>query len=265
MCAAGMALALLLAGPSPARAFMHVGVGEKVPNPELRRLGGGRERLLSKARVTVFVFFRPNQDHSLQTLGQLAALETELAGRDLRFVAVTSDAYDAEEVAATAREAGLKMPVLIDAGDALYGALGVALHPVVGLAAPDARLLAYQHFLKVNMLDVLRARIQLALGEIDAEELARTLDPPAAGTGSPAATARRRATLSRMLLERGHPGKAAESARAAIEIAPQVAEGHTALAAALAAQGRCRESREAQEAARRLDASAPQAPPCKGK
>jgi peroxiredoxin len=265
MCAAGMALALLLVAPAPARAFMHVGVGEKVPNPELRRLGGGAERLLSKARVTVFVFFRPNQDHSLQTLGQLAALEAELAGRDLRFVAVTSDSYDPAAVAATAKEAAVRMPVLIDTDDALYGALGVALHPVVGLAAPDGRLLGYQHFLKVNMLDVLRARIQHALGEIGPADLARAIDPPAAGTGSPAATARRRAILSRMLLERGHADKAAESARAAIEVAPQVAEGHTALAAALAAQGRCRESREAQEAARRLDASAPAAPGCKGR
>lgn len=253
-----VAALLALLSPVLGAAFSHVAEGDLVADREMPTLDGGRAPLLGHARASVFVFFRPNQDHSQQVLAQLAQLEAELAGRPVRFVAVTSDGYDRAAVRALVQATGIRMPVLLDVGDALYGELGVALHPVVGITGADHRLSGYQHFLKINMLDALRGRVRVALGEIPPSALAAILDPPAAANVDPAsAAAHRRLKLARMLLDRGHADKAAESARAAIQESPGSAEAHAVLAAALAASGRCAESASELAAARKLDPGAP--------
>ena len=81
------------------------------------------------------------------------------------------------------------MPVLIDQGDALYGRFGVILHPVVGVAGPEGRLVGGAPFAKVNYRAILRAQIRHALAERSDEELAEVLNPPAAALGGEASVA----------------------------------------------------------------------------
>jgi hypothetical protein len=253
-------LAASSAIPVEGHAFVNLAVGETLKNRQLPTLDGKSAALLGTARANLFVFFRPGQDHSLQTLTQLAALEMELAGKPVRFVAVTSDSYDRAEVAATAREAGIRMPILLDVGDALYGELGVALHPVVGIADERGRLIAYQHFLKINMLDILRGRIQVALGEIGEAEMAKLVEPPAAkidlGNRS---GAKSRFLLARALLGRGNVEKAIENARAGVALDPTFAPTHAILAKALAAAGQCTEAEHELAEAVRIDPADPTA------
>jgi tetratricopeptide (TPR) repeat protein len=246
--------------PSEGHAFANLPVGGTLKNRTLLALDGKRTPLLGTSKANLFVFFRPGQDHSLQTLGQLAQLEKEFAGKSVRFAAVTSDSYPRDEVAATAREAGIAMPILIDVGDALYGELGVALHPVVGITDERGTLVAYQHFLKINMLDVVRGRIQVALGEIGPAEMARLVEPPAAtidlGNRS---GAKSRFLLARALLSRGSVEKAIENARAGVALDPTYAPVHAILAKALAAAGQCAESEREVAEALRIDAKDPTA------
>ncbi|HSN15023.1 MAG TPA: hypothetical protein VLT61_10345, partial [Anaeromyxobacteraceae bacterium] len=193
-------------------------------------------------------------------LTQLATLEKEFAGKPVRFVAVTSDSYAREDVEATIREAGIRMPVLIDVGDALYGELGVIMHPVVGLADAKGRLVAYQHFLKINMLDVVRGRVQVALGELSPEQMAALVNPPAAKISlGNRAGAKSRFLLARALLARGNTEKAIENARAGVALDPTFAPVHAILGRALAASGQCAESEHELAEALRLDAADPTA------
>jgi hypothetical protein len=198
--------------PVMARAFSNIALGERLENPRLAQLGGGSAELLSRtAAVSVFVFFRPGQDRSLQTLAMLARLQREFAGKPVRMVAVVSDSWPEEEAQAAVREAGFTAPVLIDARDALYGALGVRLHPVVGLADKHQRLAAYEHFRQINFGEIVRGRIRVMLGEATAAEMARVLEPEKATTGSPEAEARRYFNLARMLWTRKNAAKALEA------------------------------------------------------
>ncbi|MGB8930814.1 MAG: hypothetical protein WCC48_06145 [Anaeromyxobacteraceae bacterium] len=244
--------------PSEGHAFANVPIGGTVKNRQLPTLDGKRAPLLGGAKANVFVFFRPAQDHSVQTLSQLAQLEREFKGKSVSFTAVASDGFAREEVAAAAREAGIQMPILIDAGDALYGELGVALHPVVGIADARGQLIAYQHFLKINMLDVVRGRIQVALGEIGEVEMARLVAPPAAAIdlGSRSG-AKSRFLLARALLARGNVEKAIENARAGVALDASFAPVHAILAKALAAAGQCAEAEQELAAALRIDAKDP--------
>lgn len=251
--------------PSEGHAFANLPVGGTVRNRQLPTLDGRRAPLLGSAKANVFVFFRPGQDHSLQTLTQLAQLERELQGKPVAFTAVTSDGYPRDEVAAVVRESGVRMPILIDAGDALYGELGVVMHPVVGIADERGKLIAYQHFLKINMLDVVRGRIQVALGEIGDVEMARLLEPPAAKVDlGNRAGAKSRFLLARALLARGNVEKAIENARAGVALDPTFAPVQAILAKALSAAGQCAEAEQALAAAIRLDPADPTAAEARG-
>lgn len=243
---------LLLLGPAGARAFRGMQPGEPLRDREMPTLDGGRAPLLGKARVSVVIFFRTGQDHSLQVLHQMAKLERELAKEPVRFVGVVSGDDPRAEVRALVAETGLRMPVLVDRGDELYGEWSVALHPVVGVAGADHRLRSYQHFLKINMLDAVRARIQHALGTIGDRQLDAALHPPAAPPRPPSA-AHNRVALGKALLARGRVDQAIDSARRAVEADPRSAEAQAFLAEALDAAGRCPEALAARARASALD------------
>jgi len=239
---------------SPAEAIDHPRPGDPLPVERLPAAAGGARPYLEAGRVSVFVFFRPGQDHSGDALQRLAAIEQEFAGR-VSFVAVVSGSAPVAAAAAAAAAAGIRMPVLVDEGDRLYGRLEVRLHPLVGVADAQGRLVAWEPFRKVNYSEVIRARIRYALGEISEAEVARAIDPPRATMpgDDPRKVARRDVKLGRMLLERGQPAKALDSARKALERDPGSAPAHALAGRALAATGDCAAARAELEEALRLD------------
>lgn len=245
-----LAATLALLAPTPSPAFRESALGDVVKNRRMPTLEGRTELLLGSARANVFVFVRAGHDHSATVLSHLAKLEAELAGKPVRFVAVFSGSDPRDEVRAMVRAAGVRMPVLLDEGDALYGELGVTLHPSIGIADERQRLVAYQPFRKVNLLDATRGRIQRALGEITEAQLAALLDPPAAPVAVNRAHARVR--LARTLLAVGSVGPAVDSARAAVTLDPALAEAHAVLADALSRAGKCPEAEHEAAEARRL-------------
>lgn len=241
--------------PTVTPAFRQAPLGTPIRDRPMPTVDGKRATLLAPGKVSVFVFVRTRQEHSESALRQLAALERELAQRPVRFVAIVSDGDVPSEVQHLAREAGLRMPVLVDEGDRLYGELGVAMYPSAGIVGRDGRLAAFQPFRKVSYLDIMRGRVQLALGELDEAGLAAILDPapPAPGGGG---RAHARVKLARSLLAAGMADKAAESARAAIFLDPTLADAHQVLSEALARSGRCADAEREAAVARKLAPSA---------
>jgi hypothetical protein len=254
--AALVALGGALAPPA-AVAFRDFAIGTVVPSRPMRTSDGRRVPLVVDGKVSVFVFVRADHEHSRSALAQLGELERELGTKPVRMVAVVSDTDAPEAVRRLVAEAGARMPVLVDEGDALYGELGVALHPSVGIADRERRLVGYQPFRKVNFLDAMRGQVRLALGEIDQAALARILDPGAAPPPSGAGRARARLKLARALLAGGSVDAAIESARAAVALDPALSDAHLALAEALARRGACEEAAREGEEARRLSGGAP--------
>jgi tetratricopeptide (TPR) repeat protein len=259
--AAALILALDLMAPEPAHAFRDVAVGAQIRNRDMRTLEGKTAPLLTAARANVFVFFRAGQEHSAETLAQIAKLEAELREKPVRFVGIVSDADAPDEVAAMVRAAGVRMPILVDARDALYGELGVSLHPSVGITNERHKLVGYQHFRRINLLDILRGRIQVVLGEISEAQLAALIEPPAAEVA--VNRARARVNLAKALLSGGDVDGALASARAAVALEPTRSDTHAILAETLAQAGKCEESTREASQARFLDPRAPATSPCK--
>jgi tetratricopeptide (TPR) repeat protein len=233
--------------------FAHAEVGSVIENVEMTTIDGGRRPLLGDAAANVFIFFKPGQEHSRATMAKIAVVEKETAGKSVRWVGIVSDTVPKADVLAEVKEIGIAMPVLVDAGDALYGRLGVALQPVVGIAGKDHRLVAYQPFTKINYAEVIRARIRHLLKEIDDRELADTLHPPAATLSDDAAAARRRLMIAKKLLQAKNYEKALENVKFSIEKDPAFPAAHALLGDILRAQGNCPEALLSYERALQLD------------
>jgi tetratricopeptide (TPR) repeat protein len=216
-----VSVVVVLAAPYAAHA--HAEPGIVIENLELKTITGGRERLLSaKARANVLVFFRTGQERSVDALKMLATCEKELAGKPVHWVGLVSSSEALAEVQALVAQTGIAMPVLIDEGDRVYGALGIRLHPMVGIADGRFRLVTVEMYRQIDYCDVIKGRIRVQLGELDAAGMARILDPPK-GT-MPGAdirdVARRDVNLGRKQLQIRQYDKALVSANKALEKAP---------------------------------------------
>jgi tetratricopeptide (TPR) repeat protein len=252
MLAARLLVLLALASPGGAEAFTNVAVGDRIDPDVLPTIDGGKEPLLvANAKANVFIFFRLQQEHSTETLKAMAACEADFKGKPVHWVAVVSSIWDPRDVKKLVAETGLRMPVLVDQSDRLYGKLGVRLHPVVGIADGSFRLLAYEPFMKVNYCDRVRARIQLALGEITAEDV-RKVDAPEKATMPgeiDGAAARRRVNLGQLLLKGKQFDKAAAEADAVLAKDPRNVAALVLLGDARAGQGNCAEAVKSYDAA----------------
>lgn len=246
-------LTFFTAFPPPAHARAEPGTS--IENVELRTLAGGKEKLLSaRVKANVFVFFRPNQDRSLDALKQMAACEKELAGRSIYWAAVVSSSEDSAEVKAVVAESGIRMPVLIDEGDVLYDRLGVRLHPMVGIADGKFKLVAMEPYRQIEYCEVIKTRIKILLGEMDQAALDKVLNPeksPLPGADLPK-KAMRDVNMARRLLEIGQLDDSVKFAQRALLIYP-VAEAYTVMGKAYAKQGKCPDAEKAFAQALKLD------------
>lgn len=222
---ASLGLAALAAGllVLPARAPAHAEAGQPVEPQELPALGGGRVPLLGKGALDVLVFFRPGNERSADTLERLAECEPALAAKQVRVVGVVSSSVPADEVRAAVARAGLKAPVLVDEGDALYGRLELRQHPVVVLVDRRHRVAAVEPYQRLRYCELVKARVAFLLGEITQAELDRILAPPKAEfpTAVAGGSAGRYVKLGQRELEKGNCALAVKAFDHALESDPK--------------------------------------------
>lgn len=246
---------------APLGAHAYAAPGTAIDNVELKTIAGGKERILSpKAKANLLVFFRTGQDRSADALAQLATCEKLFAGKPVRWVGVVSSTEDPAAVKALVEKTGVAMPVVIDPGDALYGALGIRLHPMVAFADAKLKLAAVEMYRQIDYCEIIKGRIRLLLGEIDQAGFEAIVDPPKSTMPGDDIrdVARRDVNLGRMLLKRKNFEKAAAAANKALEKAP-VAAAFSLLGDVAAAQGDCIKAAKQYEQALKLDPKDPAA------
>lgn len=246
-------LTLFVALPPQAQARAEAGT--VVANVELRTIAGGKATLLSaKARANVFVFFRTGHERSLDALKQMAQCEKELSGKAIYWTAVVSGSEPPGDVQEVVREAGIKMPVLIDEGDVLYDRLGIRLHPMVGIVDGKFVLATMEPYRQIEYCDVIKTRIKMLLGEASAADLAKIENPEKSALpgADPMKKAQRDVNMARRLYEIGQYTDAVKFANKALEIAP-VAHAFTIMGQAYAKLGQCADAAKAFDQAMKMD------------
>jgi len=250
-------LGLAAFGPVPPVAAGFAEPGTVIDQAELATIAGGKAALLSpSARANVLVFFRSDQDHSTDALRQLAGCEKEL-GPAVHWAALVSGASELSEAKAAAAGAGIKMPVLLDAGDKLYDKLKVRLHPAVLIADGKGILQVSEPYREVDFADAVKAQVRFVLGEIDRATRDRALDPEASHMpgDDPMNKALRDVNMAKKMVELGQYDLAVAQAQKALERAP-IPAAYPVLATAYAKLGRCADSRKMLEQAQKLPTDA---------
>lgn len=235
-------LALAAVAEDAGSASTRTEMGTVVANPELGTLSGSKVRPQDDSTLNVLVFFRPDTDYSKETLKGLAACEKRTAGKSVHWVALVSDRFPAEQSKSAVSEAGIAMPVLVDAADALSTQIAIAQLPAVAFTGKDKKLVAFQPFAKLNFCELVDARIRLLLHEISEKEFNSIVDPASTKVGGESSVARRHIKLAEAFLKSGNTEKALEPARAAVEHGPDLAASHSVLGECLRAAGKCKEA-----------------------
>ena len=233
----------------------HADIGTPVANLEMTTLQGSNLPLLAESGNTALFFFRPQQARSRAALQALVPCLSEFADKTVHLVGVVSDSVALSDVSALVQETGFTAAVLVDPGDALYGSLALAMHPVVAVIGPDHKLAAFEPYRTVDFCAVLRSRIHLLLGDISEAQMQRTLNPERASEGGQTQVARGYRAMAAMLFKSKSYDKALASVRQSLAHDPKLASAHMLLGQILAGQGHCAEAQAAFQQALALDAS----------
>lgn len=239
-------------------AFANVPVGAQIENVSLPALAGGECNLISDTNVSVFIFINPELEHSNHALTEISVCAQTMTNKPVHWCAVVSDRVPRETIEAEVKKLQLAMPVLIDRGDALFGKLGVVMRPSIGITDEHRRLIAYEHFTKVNYAAVVQARIRHALKEISDDELDQVLNPPAATLDHTSSVANRYFRLAGRQFAATNYDQALNSIQKSLD-QKTTAAAYTLQGKILAAMGKTNEAAAAFAAAQKLGASPPAA------
>lgn len=243
-----IALAALLVAPG-ARAAADVGT--KVDDVLLPSMAGGQAHLLTAgAKVHVLVFVKPSHPRCLEALQELAGTEGKPANAS--WVAVVPGDANPAEVKALISGAGVKMPVLFDPGDRVYGKLAIALHPTIAIVDKQGKLAAVEPYRRIQYADRVTAQIRFALGEITAAQLAEAEDPTRAETHTEASAARGHEKFAGQLLNMGQLDQALNEVNQSLAATP-TARGYGLQARIFKRLGRCEEANKALTLAAKLE------------
>lgn len=237
------------------QAFRNIHIGSQLPNPELQTLDDKTALILdAKAKVNLFLFFRPNQPHSIAALNVLTKICPAYQKRGISCSAIVSDYYTKQQVRKVIHDVGWKeAKTLIDKDDFYYGTLGASLHPSFGIADNEFTLLAYEPFTETNYYNRIEAQVRFAFGDINNKQLQRLLNPPILDDDEDKNRARLDLNFAKMLFESGKLDNALRQARKAAETDQELADAHALIGLIYAKKKMCRTATSFLEKALSID------------
>jgi tetratricopeptide (TPR) repeat protein len=220
-------------------AFSHVAEGDPLPQMQLAAPGGVMHSYLGADTdsVRVFAFVKGGHERSTELLEHLNALREEFSGRAVSWALIVSDRHGsawADSVASLAPD----LLLLVDHQDKLYGTLGVALSPSVGVGTGDGLLHAYLPYRKIHYQKIIGAHISYVLKDMSSDELAQVMNPSGQARDTAEMAAARRLKLARMLLDRNNLEKALIQTEDVLAEFPDSADAYDLLAEIHEAAGR---------------------------
>lgn len=251
-------LALVLLGLASAVAFPALAaaggeLGDVIESLQLKALDGKQVPLTSKkAQANVLIFFRTGQEFSADALKAMAECEKEFSAKPVNWVGIVSDTEPVDAVKQVVAEAGVRMPVVVDVGDAFYGRMEIRLHPYTVILDKDRRVVVREPFHKISFCERVKAQIRFVLKEVTAEEVAKLENPEKGTFRIPGGVAKRHLNYGRLLLEQKKWEKALEQAEKALMEGP-LAPAYTLRGNALVGMGKCAEALAAFDQALKLD------------
>ncbi len=211
-------------------AFSYVEEGQNLPRMTLLRHQGEATSYLGDGdTISVFAFVKAGHERSNELLDRLSGLSASYDHRPVQWTLIISNRTPADSLPAIAARFPAAT-ILIDQDDRFYGAVGVPLVPVVGIADSSAQLLAYLPYRKVNYTRIIEARLKLALGDINADELDAMMASSGRVLDSDDAKSSRHLKIAGMLLKSGKAEKSRLQIEDALALSPDSFKAYRLLA-----------------------------------
>jgi peroxiredoxin len=130
-----------------------------------------------KGSIVVLLYWRADQERSLQAVQDLQGLYGKYKDKGLRVIGIIADAAQKKSVIQILRDNAVDFPVLLDSEREVYGAYGVRVYPSTIIIDREGKVAhgipGHSLTYKVKM----GGRLRYMLGEISEHELAEIMSP----------------------------------------------------------------------------------------
>ena len=229
-CLCGLVAAV--AGAQNALAIGNLKVGDPMPAFSLARADGGAGTYGSeqlKGQPGIVMFWRPGQRLSANALEDLQQIVQQIGASKVRILAVDTARSSAQGVQAALAGKKPPFPILLDPQRELYGKVGVIVCPTTLLLDGQGVLRFVVASRPRQFSQVVRARLQFLLGEIDEEQMKREIEPTVLKIEHDLAAGWRMYNLGRKLQAEGKSDQAVAVYEKAVSEHPSLPEARCAL------------------------------------
>lgn len=227
-----LSLAIIVFSCQSVFGIRNLKIGDTLPVFSLSR-GDGQVGEYNSQQLTgqpvVITFWRPGQKLSLEALRDLEEIFQEIGPSKFKLLAVESRQSSALEVQAALAGENISFPVLLDPQRSLYEKVGIIVSPTTLLLDDKGvlRFVAASH--PRQFRQVVQARLQFLLGEIDEQTMNNQIKPTVFKIEHNLAAAWRMFNLGRKLQAEGKPDQAIAIYEKAVSQHPALTEARCAL------------------------------------
>lgn len=204
--------------------------GEAAPGFTLRAIGGEPVSLSEfRGSIVVLVYWRTDQERSLQAITDLQGLYGKYRDRGVRIIGISAEVDAKESISAMVRDRGIEFPMLLDSEREVYGAFGIRVYPSTIIIDREGK---FAHAIPGHALSYklqIDGRLRYMLGEISEEELKEYLSPEREVKDEALLKAQRRYNLALKFTGTRLYDQAIMMARQSIMAKPDFADSHVLL------------------------------------
>lgn len=216
-----MAVILLCLLNGRAEAFRNVQVGDPAPPLLVEDLNGKEVTLAFTGKLTVLVFWKSGQAHSLAILEKLADLAGEFKGSEVEVVTIADWEAATPEIIDLVKQHGFPFPIFIDRSKRSQERYGIIVFPSTGIIAENGRLQYYQPGQPSNYSETIGGKLKVLLGMMSEQEYSALLSRLGATPGEDRKKARDHFTTAMKLWDDGSRREAISELTRAVALHPR--------------------------------------------
>jgi len=223
---------MLLASLHPlqsSHAFRAVSVGSAAPPVAVKDLGGKEIRLVFGQRPVVLLFWRTNQNFSLEALKDLEQVSRELSSKGVEVFAIAEGGIPAAAVEGAVKGLHLSYPVYLDPQRKIEEEYGVIVFPSTGIVGPDGRLKFYLPSRNSNYREIILGRLKVELGLLGEKEFAQQMKKIGEELGGEGIRADEHLKVGLRLVREGKSKEALPELKQAAILVPDLIDARLAL------------------------------------
>jgi tetratricopeptide (TPR) repeat protein len=232
-----LVVGILLCGSVQLWGFRHLKEGESAPDFKLKAVDGKTYALSdSKGKVNIILYWRTDQERSLNALKALKELYVSFSDQPVRILAITKDA-DTSAIRDVKQSLNLPFPVLRDSKEEVYSQFGVFVFPSTAIIDQKGIYRFHYGGYREDYAKGLEDRVKVFLGLLSEKDLNVDEEQEVTLATEEQKRARNHINLGKTLHARGMDEKAIQEFQKAVELDRFNPEGHILLGLLLLDQG----------------------------